>query len=689
MQNIKETDHLSDITLLLIEDDIKVATTTIAMLKFLVHKVLHAVDGEEGLELFAQYNPQIVISDIRMPKLDGLELSRRIKKIAPQTSIIFITGFLECEHLREAIEIGINSYFSKPVEMNALINKLQYEAKRVIQLQEANEAQHLVDEYLKAFDTSVIFSKTNPKGFITYANEAFERISGYSKDELLGKAHNIIRHPDTPKAMFQQLWSTIQNGQIWKGVIKNRRKDGSSYSVESTIIPILNQDGSIREYMAIRFDITDKDTYSPDLKDAVKYNEELALTRSYELMQQIYIDVTTDIPNAMALRRDIQNYPTGTVFLLDINNFNIFNKIHGYTYGDQLLAKIAGQLDAMMGEHEMLYKLSADQFVILSNRNEKEYIEHFSSQIFAFFDNSQLIIDTIENQITFSIGIANITPERDAVIDAEFALDVSKRYGKRIKVIYNEKSEEFAQERDSITWLNRTRNFIYKDQIVPFYQPIVDVATRKLYKYEALARVIDNGELIHPGKFLSAVDRLGLTTSMTKSMINKTFAQFGGSDIKFSINITERDIMDGYLVEYIKDRLEKYRVNPDNVTFEVLENLTLSQEGEVVAKTIGLIKNYGCHIAIDDFGSENSNFGRILTLQSDYLKIDGMFIRDCDVDEGKQKIVSAIVELAKRLEIKTIAEFVESESVFNMIEKIGVDYAQGYLFGKPKERPQL
>jgi c-di-GMP phosphodiesterase len=688
MNHTKHDDPLALMTLLYVSDNPTAPHEFLNVFRGLSNKVIHTHLSDDTIKILEQGQPNIIVFDMDHLNSNHIKLSRHLKEKQPNICILFISEFMECDLLREAINIGISCYMSKPVDTNLLIKTLQREAERMLKLKTAHEAEHLVEEYLKAFDSSVIFSKTNPKGIITYANDAFIKISGYTKEELLGKSHNIVRHPDMPKSTFQNLWHTIRDAHIWKGIITNQRKDKSAYTVESTIIPILNSDGSIREYIAIRFDLSDRSNYNADVQDAIRYNEKMALSRSYELMQQIYIDHTTKLPNAMALRRDIQGYTKGTVFLLDVNNFNIFNKLHGYTYGDKLLALIASDLSSMMSEKEILYKMSADQFVILSNHDERHYIDHLANLIFAFFDNSELIIDTIENQVSFSMGIANIIKDRDAIIDAEFALDVSKRHGKRIKVIYNEKSEAFEQERESIEWLNRTRNFIYKDQIVPFYQPIVDVKTRKLYKYEALARVVDEGELIQPDKFLNAVDRLGLTTSMTKAIINKTFEHFSGTNTMFSINITERDIMDGYLIDFIKAKVKRYRINPNNVTFEVLENLTLSQEGDMVTKTIGLIKNYGCHIAIDDFGSENSNFGRLLSLQSDYLKIDGLFIRGCDQDENKQKIISAIVELSKRLDIMTIAEYVESESIFQTIKKLGVNYAQGYLFGKPEALPQ-
>ncbi|MBN2895828.1 MAG: EAL domain-containing protein [Campylobacterales bacterium] len=676
---------LHALRLLYVESQMACANEVLAYLQPICASIEHAATTDQAQASF-RLNPHDIVLfsfDVQgsTPVLTCLQA---IRDCSAETPIIIIASSMQCSGLFEAMEAGFERFVSKPIDLARLEQRLQKKAHNLLLNRETDRARHLLSEYLKALESSVILSKTDPRGIITYANDAFVEISGYAKEELLGRAHNIIRHPDTSAELFVELWRTIKSGQIWKGIITNRAKDGSSYTVESTIIPILDPSGGIVEFLGIRHDITSMATHTVRLQDVVRENELIAIKRSKEVMARLYTDANTGIPNAQALQRDISYFDNGTLFLLDVNNFNIFNKLHGFLFGDQLLSAIGLHLSHLLRDSEKLYKLSADRFVILAKQYDEEYINYLCNQIFAYFDNTELFVDTIETPVSFSIGVAQITHERDSIIDAEFALDVTKRFGKRFKIIYNKDAEEFMQERESIDWLNRTRKFIYKDMIVPYYQPIVEVSTRRIYKYEALARVIEGDEVIAPYRFLGAAKRLGLLTSITKSMINKTFEQFSGTEIHFSINITERDIMDGYLVEFIKQKAERYHINPRRLTFEVLENLTLSEEGEVVAKTIGLIKDYGCNIAIDDFGSEHSNFGRILSLQSDYLKIDGVFVRDCDTDGEKQKIIDAIVQLARRLGIKTIAEYVSSEAIFETVKALVVDYAQGYLFGQPE-----
>lgn len=638
----------------------------------------HTTSLRTALSVLENYPAKILILDLPIDESKKIIHSISMKNIA---SIVLVPKNIDIENISGT---QLTSWIVTPFKNDELEFALENTHQQMLDIQRLQDNSYLAKQLERAFESSAIVSKANPKGIITYANHSFEEISGYTKDELIGKPHNIVRHPEMPKSTFAQMWETIKQGQIWKGIIKNRRKDGSTYIVESTIVPILNSNGIPVEYMGIRHDITPMANQNIYLKDVAKKNEELATAKSNALLEKLYKDEVTNLPNSLALQKDIEHYENGSLYLLDINNFNIYNKLYGFAFGDALLREISKNLLFLFGGNDKLYKLSADRYALLTDEYHTDNIENTCNQVFAYFDNSDILVDGVEVLVSFSIGVAQVKAKHDSIVDAEFALDLSKKHGKRFKVIYDGNSNKIREELESIAWLNKTRDFIYRDLIVPYYQPIVDVQTRKIYKYECLARVVDGNVVIPPLLFLAAAGRLGLLTSVTKSMINKSFEYFSGKDIKFSINITERDIMDGYLVEFIKLKAERHGIDPKNVTFEVLENLTLSKDGDLVNKTIGLVKDYGCDIAIDDFGSENSNFSRLLSLQSDYIKIDGAFVRDCDTDLEKQKIIDAIVQLTKRLGIKSVAEFVSNESIFETIKRLGVDYAQGYLFGKPE-----
>jgi PAS domain S-box-containing protein/diguanylate cyclase (GGDEF)-like protein len=675
-----------DFSILFVEDDMDSAEEIVRNLEARYKCVTHAEHGAMGLELFRATSPDLVISDIRMPHMDGISMGRSIRSLSKDVPLLYLSAHKDGEYLQSAIDIGAEGYISKPINLEKLFKKIDsiksaYEAKK-----EIAETKQLMNEYLKALDVSVIFSKTDLKGRITYANEAFCEISGYSKDELIGASHSIIRHPNVPSSIFRELWDTIQNGQIWKGIIKNRRKDGSSYTVESTIIPILNSSGEICEYIALRYDITKMHNHNLSLQDVARKNEELSISKSKEMIDRLLKDEVSGLPNVLSLKRELQQRDSGALLLLDINNFNILNKLHGFHFGDMVLKEVGEHLKHTLTKNAKLYKLSGDRFAILKEGFLDSDIENLSNQIFAYFDSVEIEIEIVEVNISFSIGAARIDKRRDVIIDAEFALDKSKKLGKRFFVIYHKDIDEFEEEREFIKKFYKIREYISKDMITPWYQPIVSVESEKVYKYEALARIVDKDILLSPADFLKEAKRLGLLSTITKSMINKTFRDFGNTDVSFSINISEDDLVDGYLYEFIEHKAEKNSIKPSQVTFEVLENLSISSGSEGVAKTLKKLSSLGYKIAIDDFGSDRSNFSRFLSLRSDYIKIDGIFVQGCESSVEKQQIIDAIVQLAKRLKIKTVAEFVSTKEIFETIKKLGVDYAQGYYFGRPEPR---
>ncbi len=227
-----------------------------------------AVDGIEGVELYKKKKNKfydLVISDINMPNMDGAEMSKSILEIDHHQNILILSAYNDSEQLQDLIDIGISNYIHKPVRMDTLVSALQKTVEALEQQRkdedEFNEIQklnHELDALVDSFDTYVIASRTDLKGVITYASRAYEQISGYAKDELIGKPHNIVRHPDMPASAFKQMWNTIQSGKLWVGEVKNLKKDGGFYWVEAHIAPYYNGDGEHVGYSAIRLNITSR-----------------------------------------------------------------------------------------------------------------------------------------------------------------------------------------------------------------------------------------------------------------------------------------------------------------------------------------------------------------------------------------------------------------------------------------------
>ena len=263
----------SKITILYVEDDISV----IEFVKVLFKKngilnVTFAQNGQEAYELYKENGFDLVITDMIMPLMNGFELIEKIKNIEPHQVIMMVTGLDSKEDLIKAIELRVNFFVEKPINPKKFSVTLCDGLSQVYQRQQLALSNLLLEQYKVTIDESTILSKTDLDGLITYANKEFCRVSGYSLDELIGKTHSIVRHPDMPKTTFQGLWKTIKSKQIWKGKIKNKAKDGSYYIVDALVMPLLDTHGEIIEYIAIRHNITDLEDYKELLQ------KELALT---------------------------------------------------------------------------------------------------------------------------------------------------------------------------------------------------------------------------------------------------------------------------------------------------------------------------------------------------------------------------------------------------------------------------
>jgi len=533
-----------------------------------------------------------------------------------------------------------------------------------------------LDGYKLAIDKSSIVSKTNLKGIITYANDMFCEVSGYSRDELIGSPHNIVRHPDVPKEAFYDLWDTIQNKAIWKGVVRNRKKDGSTYIVNATVIPILDNKREIIEYVAVRHDITELE----ESKDEIKKQR---------------VDLLTGLFNRNQLLEDLKVVLRPILFYINIDDFSGLNDFYGERIGDDVLKQMANILSDMKKDRKFkLYKLESDQFVLLF---EEGYVS-FDNLSYLFENILEIIESKIVNHsngnnnridISVSSGAATYNMSSDyqklilfSGIARKEALSKHKKF-----LLFKEnmrKPEEYAH---NIEWINRIKKAIEDDRIICYYQPIYsnndDIHTSK---YESLVRLIDtDGEAISPFFFLDIARRAKLYPKITQIVIDKAFETFKNMPkTEFSVNLSIEDILSEKTVNYIYNKLESYP-NPERIIFEITESQEIT-DYSIINKFIKYVKQYNVKIAIDDFGSGYANFEHILNIDADYIKIDGSLIKNIDTSEHSRVITEAIINFSKKLNRKTIVEFVHNEKVFNIVKELGADYSQGFYLGVPSKQ---
>ena len=529
-----------------------------------------------------------------------------------------------------------------------------------------------LDGYKTAIDNSSIVSKTNLKGTITYVNQLFCDTSGYTKEELLGRSHNIIRHPDMPKSAFENMWETIKAKKVWKGVVSNLSKSGETYIVNATVLPILNRYGKIIEYIAVRHDITE-------------------LEKSKEEIKKQKTDLLTGLPNRNQLVEDLKTAINPTLFYMNIDDFSGFNEFYGSDIGDSVLINLANILRKLQEKkHFKLYKFQSDQYILLF---EESYFEDINFQF--FFEETirnieeQISTLQIKNQnrvsISLSSGAANYYAHdnyQNLILYANIARKKAQEQQKKFVLFDHSmrKSENYAQ---NIEWINKIKEALIEDRVVTYYQPIIDNRTGNIVKYETLVRMLDKeGNTVPTWTFLEIAQKSKLYPQVTKIVIDKAFKAFEDfPQYDFSLNLTVEDINSKEITEFIYDKLKHYN-NSNRVIFEITESEEV-RDYKTINSFIENVKKYGVKIAIDDFGSGYANFEHIISIDADFIKIDGTLIKNIDTDKNARIITEAIIDFSKKLGKKTIAEFIHCEEIYNIVKELGADYSQGFYLGMP------
>jgi len=551
-----------------------------------------------------------------------------------------------------AVRIGYSTLFLKIERLSARLKKRLEEARHA----ERSNAS-LLGEYKAAVDASNIVSKTDKKGVITYVNQAFCDTSGYSEEELLGKPQSIVRHPNMPKSVFRDMWETILSKRIYKGVIENRRKDGCSYFVDATIVPILDLNGEIIEFVGIRHDITE----------------------FINNKQKLFTNALTGLPNRYKLSSDLNGVKKAKLAILNIDSFKIINEFYGNQVGDCALIEVANRLSTIFTQKGyVVYKLSADEYGIFCEDCAESFEADISEGVHLICSKSVKCGD-IEMALSLSIGIA--AGDEALLEKASMALGFAKKNRKQFAVY--DASMLIAKNYEKNLLMSKTlREAIEGDWLMPYFQPIVDVKTGEVKKYESLIRIVKpNGDELSPFMFLDVAKATRLYPHITRAVILKSFEVFKNKTESFSINISIEDILDSETSSFVIKTLADYNLG-NRVIFEILESEGI-ENYEEAAKFLYNVKNMGAKIAIDDFGSGYSNFEHLARLNVDIIKIDGSLIKNIDVNKNAEIITQTIVSFAKKLNIECVAEFVCSKEVYDKIKEIGVDYAQGYYFGKP------
>ncbi len=414
--------------------------------------------------------------------------------------------------------------------------------------------------------------------------------------------------------------------------------------------------------------------------------------RVKQLEYEYFHDSLTGLKNTMALEYHLKNDAFSGLMVIDIDGFRNINELYGMHTGNQLLKSFAYSLEKFFKEREFdFYRIYGDVFALRGKFAfiDHEVYENLVEDLLKYVDNLNITSSEIEDSVKLDITIGLSLEEEDALNKAEMALSFAKSNAKKF-IAYSKMIDSSKTIHQLLQRKSEIKDAINSDNFIPVFQPIVN-RKKEIVKYESLIRMrktIDGKtELISPFFFLDAAIKTKQYETLTIIMIEKSFKIMNGLQKPFSLNLSFNDLMNENVLNKLKENIEKYNIG-GQLTVEILESENI-EDYRIINNFIKEFKSLGVQIAIDDFGSGFSNFTHVFELEPDILKIDGSLIKNIDIDKKSYEFVKSIVQLAKALEIETLAEFVGSKEIFDITYKLGIDYFQGYYFCEPVPKEEL
>ncbi|GEM_PF-5847105 len=580
--------------------------------------------------------------------------------------------------------ISIPVYTSDEVGfLSEAFNKMAVEIKaRIMELKMLSAA---IEQSI-----NIIFITDN-KGNIQYVNPMFENVTGYTKDEVIGQNSRILASEAATEAQYKDLWGTITAEKTWHGVFRNRKKNGQYYWANAVIIPIKNEKGEIVQFLSVQEDITEKKKYEERAQYLAYYDELTGLVNRLR-----FIDIITG--QLSYAKTPEQAY---ILLLINIDEFKYVNETYGHNIGDEFLKGVARLLENIFRDIDAKYikserksivgRLGGDEFAVFMPYDDEKEAMDAALQI---QERMKELYDFISMPVhlTASIGIAiypkHGTTTKELFTKVNAAMFHAKETGRGKYHIYRLEDNDLEKMHTSFEWVGRIRRAIEEDRFTPWFQPILDLKHNKISHYEALARMRDeDGNILLPAAFIETAERFGFIGAIDKLIIEKTMRLQAetwqqGRHLTFAMNLSGKDLGDEELMTFLRSKIVETGAKPEYLVFEITETAAVRDINKAI-KFIRDLKSIGCHFSLDDFGVGFTSFIYLREMDVDYVKIDGVFIKNLHKEYRDQLFVKAISDVARGMGIKTTAEFVENEEIIKFLKRLGVDYAQGYAIGKP------
>ncbi|MEJ2645980.1 MAG: EAL domain-containing protein [Gammaproteobacteria bacterium] len=623
----------------------------------------------------------VVVSDYTMPRFSGSAALHIIQEFDPDIPFIFVSGTIGEDTAVAAMRAGAQDYVMKSnlARLAPAIRRELIEAEHRRARRRAEDTLRRLSQVVEQAADSVFI--TDPNGAIEYANPAFERLTGYSAEEVRGRNPAILKSGVHDPPYYREMWRTVLRKQVFRGLLINRRRDGELFYEDKIITPLLDDKGRIAHFVSTGRDITERKQFERQLRHWATH------------------DALTGLPNRVRMTEILETALEAArgsggmvgVFTLDVDNFKRVNVSLGHPSGDRLLREIAQRLMGCLERSQAVGRHGGDEFLVVAAgaRSIDDVVRVLNTVKEAC--DAPIRVDGQDVFFSFSVGVAVYPPDggncETLLRNADTALHRAKSVGRGEHQFYAPDMNARAEE---LLWLEADlRRALGRGEFVFHYQPQVDFWTRRIESVEALLRWQhpDRG-LMSPDEFVPLLEETGMIVSLGEWTLQRACHDWriwqaaGKGPARIAVNVAARQFSDPAFVDMVRRALADQQVPARALELEITEQ-TVMTDVQQAGVTLEMLDALGVRLAVDDFGTGYSSLAYLKRFPLDSLKIDRTFVGDLPENTSDGAIVEASITLGHKLGLEVVAEGVETAQQFAFLRNANCDLAQGYYVSRP------
>ena len=558
--------------------------------------------------------------------------------------------------------------------INGMLSRLD-DSQRALQL-EKERAQVTLSSIADAVITS------DENGDVLYMNSAAERLTGINSIYAAGKSLQKLFHLMTQDKTTKVNSAWLTNASSIVDEVLLARTDGQEFIISKSASALHDRENVLFGTVTVLHDVTQLRMMSNQLSHQARYDALTGLANRYEFDRKAQAAI--DDTSSTSL--------THCIAYIDLDKFKLVNDSCGHIAGDLLLKKLATHMQLKLRGADTLARLGGDEFALLLMGCRLDKAQEIANDLLKSIQNFRFEYDDKVFKVGASIGLAEISPTQsldlnELLATADSACYAAKRDGGNVVYVYQADDNEIKEKHNLLSWVSRINLGLENNLFVLYSQPIQGLHKNAEPHCELLIRMKGEAEMLYPPSvFLPAAERYHLMPQIDRWVINESLSIIAkkgvGSAGLYAINLSGQSLSQDDFLEYVLNKISEYKVNARRICFEITETAVISNL-DVARNFMHALHAIGCRFSLDDFGSGLSSFAYLKNLQVDFLKIDGMFVKNIVDNKIDRAMVESINNIGHVMGIHTIAEFAENEEIIDVLKEIGVDYAQGYGVAMP------